>query len=152
MTCLTSFDGVFGGIEVLVDLCEATVDIPQEDEADGGRGGHLTVLLVLEQPVLAVLHEQLVLAEARVDESVDEGGGEVLAGAVHVGATPEHWADVVQVGLVHLVRALGLHNVQLTRQVQEMVVQMAVKNPKKKLFNETKTKTFLSFENRCLFL
>lgn len=46
----------------------------------------LTVVLVLVQPLVAVLGEQLVLSERRVDEAVDEGGGEVHASGVHLRA------------------------------------------------------------------
>ena len=58
-------------------------------------------------------------------ENEDEEGVEVLPGAVH-GAAPEGRADVVEVRLVDVVRGLGLHDVQLARQVEEVVVEVAV--------------------------
>lgn len=45
------------------------------------------MVLVLVQPLVAVIGEQLVLAEGGIDEAVDEGGGQVHAGRIHLGAT-----------------------------------------------------------------
>ena len=42
-------------------LCETTINVPKEYEANGGCGGHHAVLLVLEQPLLSVLHQKFVL-------------------------------------------------------------------------------------------
>ena len=53
----------------------------------------LTVVLVLVQPLVAVIREQLVLAEGGVDKAVDKGGGQVHTGRVHLGAAAtEPWA------------------------------------------------------------
>jgi len=50
------------------------------------------VVLVLVQPFVAVVREQLVLTEGRVNEAVHEGRGQVHAGRVHLGAAaPEPW-------------------------------------------------------------
>ena len=84
------------------------------------------MVLVLEQPVLAVLHQELVTTEARVDEAVDKRRGQVLACAVHVGAASEDGSDVVQMRLVNLVRTLGLHDVELSGQRQKVVVQVTI--------------------------
>ena len=118
-------DPVLGRVEVLVDLGQAAVHVPQEDQADAGGGGEHAVLLVLVQPLVAVLHEQLVLPEAGVDEAVDEAAGEVLPRAVH-GAAAERRPDVVEVRLVDVVRRLGLHDVELPGEVEEVVVEVAV--------------------------
>ena len=84
------------------------------------------MVLVLEQPVLAVLHQELVTTEARVDEAVDKRRGQVLACAVHVGTASEDGSDVVQMRLVNLVRTLGLHDVELSGQRQKVVVQVTI--------------------------
>lgn len=45
-----------------------------------------TVVLVLVQPLVAIVCEQLVLPKRRVDKAVYEGGGQVHASGVHLGA------------------------------------------------------------------
>lgn len=46
-----------------------------------------TVVLVLVQPFVAVVCEQLVLSEGCVDKAVHKGGGQVHTSGVHLGAT-----------------------------------------------------------------
>ena len=65
------------------------------------------------------------MSESCVDESVDKAGGQVLSGRVH-GAAAIGRPHVIQVGLVDILRSLGLHDVQLSGQVQEVVVQLRV--------------------------
>ena len=60
---------VLRGVEVFVDLGETAVDVPQEDETNGGGRRHHARLLVLVQPLVAVVGDQLVLAETSVDKS-----------------------------------------------------------------------------------
>ena len=65
------------------------------------------------------------MSETGVDEAVDKAGGEVLSRRVD-GPAPKGRPHVVQVGLVHVLRTLGLHDVQLAGQVEEVVVQLRV--------------------------
>lgn len=48
--------------------------------------GSLTMVLVLVQPFVAVVCEQLVLSKRCVDEAVHEGRGQVHASGIHLGA------------------------------------------------------------------
>lgn len=72
----------------------------------------LTVLLVLVEPLVAVLHEQLVLAKAGIDKAVHKAGCQVLSGRVHL-ASSKRGSRVLQVRLVYILGDLGLHDVQL---------------------------------------
>ena len=47
-------------------LCETTINVPEKNEANGCSGGHHAVLLVLEQPLLAILHQKLVLLTKKI--------------------------------------------------------------------------------------
>lgn len=48
--------------------------------------GFLTVVLVLVQPFVAIVCEQLVLSKRCVNEAVHEGGGQIHTSRVHLGA------------------------------------------------------------------
>ena len=84
------------------------------------------MLFVLVEPLVAVLHEELVLSEGGIDEAVDEGRGQVLAGRVHLAAAKGRTRIVVQVRLVNVLGRLGLHDVELAGQCQEVAVEVRV--------------------------
>ena len=59
-----------------INICRSELDhrsCPEEDQADAGGGGVHIVLLVLVQPLVTILHQQLVLTKPSVDESIDDG-------------------------------------------------------------------------------
>ena len=67
--------------------------------------------LVPIDPLVAVLGHGVVLAKGTVHQSVDKGRCKVLLGRVYIADRAE--ARVLQMGLVNVLRVLGLHNVQL---------------------------------------
>lgn len=71
-----------------------------------------TVFFIFVYPLVAVVGEKFVCPERGVHEAVDEGGGEVLTGRVHLIAT-ERRPTVFQVRFVDVFRRLGFHDVQL---------------------------------------
>lgn len=73
------------------------------------------MLLVLVEPLVAVLHEQLVLTEGGVHEAVDERRGQVLAGGIHLTAAECRTRVVFQVRLVNVLWRFWLHDVQLQK-------------------------------------
>ena len=106
------------GVEELVDLREAAVDVPEQQRAEGGGGGHHAVLLVLVEPLVALGEHELVGAEAHVDEAVDEGRGEVLPGRVDV---RRRGGPLLEVRLVDLLGRLGLDHVQVARELEVLL-------------------------------
>ena len=113
-------------VQVLVDLGEADLDVPQRDESERGGGAHDAVVLVLVYPgvgLLVVAHK-LILAEAGVEEAVDERRGQILSRRVHLGLIRRPVG--LQVRLVDVLGHLGLHDVQLARQVQEVLAETRV--------------------------
>mmetsp|Transcript_2836 Transcript_2836/g.8353 ORF Transcript_2836/g.8353 Transcript_2836/m.8353 type:complete len:524 (+) Transcript_2836:1674-3245(+) len=113
-------DVVVSRVEELVDLREAAVHVPEEERAQGGGGGDHAVLLVLVQPLVALCEHELVRAESRVDEGVDEGGREVLARRIKVG----RGALALEVGLVDVVWQLRFHDVELAREIEVVLRQV----------------------------
>ena len=75
--------------------------------------------LVPIDPLVAILGHGVVLAEGTVHQSVDKGRCKVLLGRVHIADRAE--ARVLQMGLVNVLRVLGLHNVQLHMYVRTHV-------------------------------
>lgn len=73
-----------------------------------------TVLFVLVQPLGASLHEEFVLAEASIDESIDETGSQILPGRVDLSAA-ERRPHVLQVRFVYVLGHFGFHDVKLLR-------------------------------------
>ena len=115
-------------VQVLVHHGKAAIDIPEGDQADTGGGADLPVVLVLEDQValahvgagifLGIAHE-LVLAEPGVDKAVDKGVGQVLPGGIDGSGT----ARLHQVLLEDVLGSLGLHNVQVSGHVDEVLAQ-----------------------------
>mmetsp|Transcript_31108 Transcript_31108/g.70742 ORF Transcript_31108/g.70742 Transcript_31108/m.70742 type:complete len:215 (+) Transcript_31108:1112-1756(+) len=58
---------------VLVDLRQALIDAPEQQGSKGTHRAHHAHLLVLVHPLGLVHSHELILAEAGVDEGVDEG-------------------------------------------------------------------------------
>mmetsp|Transcript_6730 Transcript_6730/g.27458 ORF Transcript_6730/g.27458 Transcript_6730/m.27458 type:complete len:373 (+) Transcript_6730:773-1891(+) len=108
-----------GRVQVLVDLRQAAVDVPQRDRAQRRRRGDLAVVLVLVEPADSAARaglggwrgHELVRAEAGVYERVDVGRREV--GARTVDRRRGGLATVDQVRLVDVLGRLGLHDVQI---------------------------------------
>jgi hypothetical protein len=73
-----------------------------------------TVLFVLVQPLGASLHEEFVLAEAGIDESIDKTGSQILPGRVDLSAA-ERRPHVLQVRFVYVLWYFGFHDVKLLR-------------------------------------
>ena len=77
-------DVVLVGVEELVDLCEPPLHVPEQHQTQRGRGTqHAKVLLVLVQPLVAVIRQQLVRAKAGVDKTIDERRSQVGSSRVH---------------------------------------------------------------------
>lgn len=74
------------------------------------------MLLILVEPFVAVLHQKFVLAKGSVDESIDEGGGEILTGRIDLSTTKVRARIVIQMRLVDVLWRLRFHDVQLARQ------------------------------------
>lgn len=72
----------------------------------------LTVVLVLVQPFVAVVCEQLVLSKRCVDEAVHEGRGQVHTSRVHLGAAATKPCRIQSQGKVwhHLSQLLSAHS------------------------------------------
>mmetsp|Transcript_63402 Transcript_63402/g.163130 ORF Transcript_63402/g.163130 Transcript_63402/m.163130 type:complete len:450 (+) Transcript_63402:527-1876(+) len=96
---------------VLVDLRQALVDTPEEERTERPDSAHHAHVLVLVHPLGVVHCHELILAEARVDEGVDEGRRKVLLGGVQHGGG----ALLLKVGLVDLLRQLRFEDVKLLR-------------------------------------
>lgn len=66
------------------------------------------MVLVLVQPFVAVVCEQLVLTEGGVDEAVHEGRGQVHTSGVHLGAAASEPCHVPHTG--HVKKRQSMNN------------------------------------------
>mmetsp|Transcript_24245 Transcript_24245/g.47023 ORF Transcript_24245/g.47023 Transcript_24245/m.47023 type:complete len:586 (-) Transcript_24245:282-2039(-) len=115
-------DVVAVAVGELVNLREARVDIPEQDHAERGGCRHGAVLLVLVDP-LAVARHQRVVPEPRVDKRVDKRRREVRPRRVHVGGPS---ALLRQVRLVDVLGGLGLEDVEVPREAEEVLAERRV--------------------------
>lgn len=81
------------------------------DSAHAARCRH-TAFPTCAEPLRTFHEHEFIGAEAGVDKGVDKGGGEVLPRGVKVGRGPLS----LEVGLVHVLRQLWLHHVELPRE------------------------------------
>lgn len=65
-------DVVFTGIEEFVDLREPSLDVPEQDQAEGRSCTHHANPLVLVDPLVAIGNQQFVCTEASIDKTIDE--------------------------------------------------------------------------------
>ena len=71
-------------LDPVINLCQASIDVPKEEESERGHGAHHAVFFVLVNPFVAVFRQKFVRAKGGVDESVDEGGSQVLTSRIHL--------------------------------------------------------------------
>mmetsp|Transcript_28452 Transcript_28452/g.92938 ORF Transcript_28452/g.92938 Transcript_28452/m.92938 type:complete len:672 (+) Transcript_28452:423-2438(+) len=124
-------------IQVLVNLREPPFHVPQQNRAQARRRTHLSVVLVLEQPVDALPlpfrgRHQLVVPEPRVHKGVYKRRCQILARRVD--GWPGRHTPLHQVRLVNVLRRLRLHNVQVASQSQVVLAQPRVRHNLLKLF------------------
>mmetsp|Transcript_10175 Transcript_10175/g.27290 ORF Transcript_10175/g.27290 Transcript_10175/m.27290 type:complete len:674 (-) Transcript_10175:155-2176(-) len=137
-----------GAVQVLVNLRQATLDVPHEEHANAPRGGRLAVLLVLVDPLhlrrggicslgFAVFattrrgcgQHELVLAESCVHERIHVRCRKILLRGVRRGAPARASASTLhEVALVHVLRRLGLHHVKVARERQVVLAQPRVRD------------------------
>lgn len=88
----------------------------------------LTMVLVLVQPFVAVVCEQLVLAKRCVNEAIHEGRGQIHTSRVHLGATASKPCRIQRRGYTdQSTQSLPAHSIQLKhilRNVLTVVLQM----------------------------
>ena len=77
--------------ETITNLCQASIDVPKEEESERGHGAHHAVFFVLVNPFVAVFRQKFVRPEGGVDESVDEGGSQVLTSRIHLQKKKRGW-------------------------------------------------------------
>mmetsp|Transcript_26313 Transcript_26313/g.75965 ORF Transcript_26313/g.75965 Transcript_26313/m.75965 type:complete len:697 (+) Transcript_26313:933-3023(+) len=127
----TGLDVVLGRVQELIDLRQTLLDVPEEDGAERCRGRHHAVVLVLVQPLVVGRHE-LVLAEASVDEGIDEGTGKVGPGGIDLRTTgvppATEAAGLGEVGLVDVLGSFGLHDVEVLGDLEELLAELDVAN------------------------
>ena len=98
---MTHLDVVFSGVQELVYLCEASLHVPQQDQPKGGCGTHHAVTLILVQPLVPIVGQQLVLTKPHIHKAVHQGGSQVgraestvLAGLNPGGPRPQQQCEV----------------------------------------------------------
>ncbi len=129
----TSLDRLFGRVGVLVNLVQTGLGVPQQAHTKRSRCRQHAVVLVLVDPRVAFgcIDHELVVTETSIDESVDKGAGQVATSRVNRAA--ETGACVFEMGLVNVLEALWLKDVELLAKVDEVTREMRVVHDVEKL-------------------
>ncbi|RNA39422.1 hypothetical protein BpHYR1_051454 [Brachionus plicatilis] len=116
---------IFVRVQVLVDLSEAVLDVPQRQQTKSGRGAHNAVLFVLVNPHIGlfVVAHQFVFGKGSVHKAVDKRGGQILTRRVHLRLVR---SARFQMTLVNVLGHFGLHDVEFARQIQKILTQTRI--------------------------
>eukprot|EP01136_Pigoraptor_vietnamica_P003671 Opistho-1_new@33196 len=120
-------DVILGEVEEAVDLAQAAVHVPQENHTERRSRAHHAVVLVLVQPLVALLRHELIVTETGVDERVHKRRRKVLLGRVARAA--KRVPRRLQMALVNVLGDLRFDDVELARECHKLSAEMRVGHP-----------------------
>lgn len=78
-------DVVIVGVSINIDLGQATLEVPQQEQPHGGYGAHNTLVLVAVNPLgLLIVQDEGITSKAGVDERIDKRRRKIRPGRVEI--------------------------------------------------------------------
>mmetsp|Transcript_18748 Transcript_18748/g.28790 ORF Transcript_18748/g.28790 Transcript_18748/m.28790 type:complete len:209 (+) Transcript_18748:1312-1938(+) len=124
----TSLNIILVAFQVLINGLQTLIDVPEPEQAEGAGSSHLSLGLVLEDPVLLAflcLGNHLVVTQAHVDEGVHVSLGQVLHSRVQLLAIV---LSLLQVGLENLIGHFRLFLVQVLGELLEVLAELLLRD------------------------